>query len=344
MTVLAFDVGGANLKVADGLGFSATVPFPLWRTPEQLSAALAELLRNAPPADRYVATMTGELADCYETKSHGVAAIIAALSAATAGRDLRIYLIDGSLAPVDAAIAQPLLAAASNWHALASFALRYMPSGNGLLIDVGSTTCDVIPLAEGQIAATGRTDPERLVSGELVYTGVVRSPVCAVTPVIPWRGQLCPTAHEVFATTRDAYLLLGELPEDAAATDTADGRPATRAAARDRLARTICADRDMFSEDDALAAATAIRDSQVAQLTTALRKVASAATFKPPTIVLSGQGEFLARLVLATGDHGATVVSLTEQLGPTLSQCAPAHALAVLTRESEATADAASTP
>ena len=71
MTVLAFDVGGANLKVADGLGFSVTVPFPLWRTPEQLTGALRQLVQQAPLADRFVATMTGELADCYETKSQG---------------------------------------------------------------------------------------------------------------------------------------------------------------------------------------------------------------------------------------------------------------------------------
>ena len=259
MTILALDVGGANLKIADGAGYAAGVPFPLWKAPDRLSAALRELIRAAPPAERFVATMTGELADCFETKAEGMRAITGALVEGTAGRDLRIYLTDGSFVPPAIAIARPLEAAASNWHALARFAARYIRTGNGLLIDIGSTTCDVIPLVDGRVTALGRTDPDRLLAGELVYTGVVRSPVCAVAPTLPWRGQSCPTAHELFATTRDAYLILGELAEDPAATDTADGRPATRTAAHDRLARAICADRDMFGAADALAAARAIR-------------------------------------------------------------------------------------
>ena len=207
--------------------------------------------------------MTGELADCYPTKAAGVAAIVAAIETAAAGRDVRIYLTEGTLATPPEAIARPLDAAASNWHALARFSARFMTGGNGLLIDIGSTTCDLIPIISGRPATRGRTDPERLASGELVYTGVVRSPICAVVAELPWRGQPCATAHELFATTIDAYLLLGELAEDPLSTATADGRPATRAAAHDRLARMICADREMFSEADALAAAGAVREAQV---------------------------------------------------------------------------------
>ncbi len=87
--LLALDVGGANLKIADGAGFAASVPFPLWKMPERLAAALAELIGRAPPAERFVATMTGELADCYETKAQGVHAIVTALAEATAGHELR---------------------------------------------------------------------------------------------------------------------------------------------------------------------------------------------------------------------------------------------------------------
>jgi probable H4MPT-linked C1 transfer pathway protein len=104
----------------------------------------------------------------------------------------------------------PTLAAASNWHALANFAGRYARVGQAIMIDIGSTTADLIPLVDGQPHSVGKTDPERLLSGELVYSGVERSPVCAVTPTLPLGGQLCPVAHELFATTIDAYVMLGD--------------------------------------------------------------------------------------------------------------------------------------
>ena len=295
---------------------------------------LENLIRRAPPAKRFVATTTGELADPYETKAEGVAAIVAALTKSVSGRELSIYLTDGSFAPPHIALERPLAAAASNWHALARFAARYIPSGDGLLLDIGGTTCDIIPIVDRRPATVGATDPERLAAGELVYTGVVRSPVCALAQSFPWRSAPCPTAHELFATTRDAYIILGDLAEDPQSSATADGRPATRDRARDRLARAIRADRDMFSEADALAAAETVRTAKAARIAIALRNVLARMKAKPATIVLSGQGEFLGRHVMDRMRSDSAVVSLAEQLGPEISRCAPAHALAVLYRES----------
>jgi probable H4MPT-linked C1 transfer pathway protein len=335
-SVLALDIGGANLKVADGLGFVRSQPFALWRMPERLSESLRELLTASPPAQTIAATMTGELADCFVTKAEGVRAIVKSLVEAAAGRDVQIYLTDGTFATSDDATERPLLAAASNWHALARFAGRMVPGERGLLLDVGSTTCDVIPIVCGRPAAKGKTDPERLANGELVYTGVERSPVCAVVETIPWRGRSCPVAQELFATTWDAYLTLGLMPEEPASTHTADGRPATRAAAHDRLARAICADRTMFDADDARRTARTIADAQCAQIAAAIRQVMDGAEWKPNdvlTVVVSGQGEFLARAAIEQALPGRTVVSLNERLGAEVSRVAPAYALAVLARE-----------
>jgi len=331
--LLAIDVGGANLKVADGRGFAHSRSFALWKTPERLAEALAELIADAPPADALVATMTGELADCFVTKADGVRAIIDSLVVAAAGRSLRIYLTDGDLVSPAEAIERPLAAAASNWRAVAQFAARYVSHGAGLLVDIGSTTCDVIPIIDGRPATIGMTDPERLVHGELIYTGVARSPLCAVADSLPWRGQKCPTAQELFATTLDAYLILGDLPEDTSDTATADGRPATRAAARDRLARAICADRTMFNEGDAVTAAEAVRAAQSARLSAPIIQVLGRMANKPGAVVISGQGEFLARRVMEKLRLGAEFISLADKLGPDVSRCAPAHALAVLALE-----------
>ena len=130
MNWLALDIGGANLKAADGLGFAVSQAFPLWRSPKQLVEALRTLIAGAPRADHLAATMTGELADCFSTKTEGVQFIINALSTAADGRHTRIYLNNGLLVSPQIALKQPLAAAATNWHALARFAGRYAPKGS----------------------------------------------------------------------------------------------------------------------------------------------------------------------------------------------------------------------
>ncbi len=333
MSYLALDIGGANLKIADGKGFAVSQFFPLWQQSNELVVALSKLLADAPEVKHLVVTMTGELADCFATKTQGVEAILNAVEESAAGRSTSVYLCDGRLVTPELARREALLAAASNWHVLATFAARYCEGESGLLLDIGSTTTDIIPLSPNGPSAVGRTDPERLQSGELVYTGVERSPLCAVTSVLSWRGEDCAIAQELFATTADAYLLLGELPEDANNFQTADGRSRTKKNAHARMARAICADSTMFTEADALRSATMVRDAQLQQLETAARRVLSRMELPPAVIVLSGQGEFLARALLKRLGLECRVVSLAEQLGPAISRCGCAHALAVLARE-----------
>ncbi len=333
MKWLALDIGGANLKAADGQGVAVSHPFPMWENPRQLTDALRAVISLVPKVDHIAATMTGELADCFTTKAEGVKFILNALQVAADGRHTRVYLTNGKLVSLQTGMRQPLLAASSNWHALASFAGRYVSEGSGLLIDVGSTTCDVIPLVDGVPVTIGKTDPNRMVNGELVYSGVQRSPVCAVTSLVPWRGRKCPLAQELFATMWDAYLMLGDLPEEPNATNTADHRPATKDAARDRLARSICADRETFSETDARLVADALAQAQLRKIASIAVQLIARLQQPPHTVVISGRGEFLARRIVDELKLKGTVVSLSRELGPELSRCAPAHALAVIARE-----------
>jgi probable H4MPT-linked C1 transfer pathway protein len=330
---LGIDIGGANLKVATAGGYANCLPFPLWKQPAELPAALARLVAEAPVVERLAATMTGELADCFATKAEGVRVIAAALEQLAGARPLSIYLTDGRVVSAGEAIERPLLAAASNWHAMASFADRWLPGGEGLLIDVGSTTTDLIPIQDGRPATRGRTDPERLAAHELVYTGVIRSPVCALVDALPWRGSECPVAQELFATSVDAWLLLGNFDEMPANHNTADGRPATRKHARDRLARMICADRTMFSQKDALAAAERIAKAQVTLIAKHLELLLKSLNFEPRAVVLCGQGEFLARAALDRLALPVRTVSAREKIGERLSDVGPAYALAVLAEE-----------
>jgi probable H4MPT-linked C1 transfer pathway protein len=277
--------------------------------------------------------MSGELADCFATKLEGVQFILNAFVRAVDQRHARVYRNDGKVVTPQIALQEPLKCAATNWHALAKFAGRFAQSGPSLLIDIGSTTCDIVPLANGQPAPRGMTDTLRLMCGELVYTGVGRSPVCAVVQSLPFRGQRCPVAQELFATTLDAYLMLGDVPEEPSNNVTADGRPATRSHARGRLARMLCADAHEVREDEAVVMAREIASAQLTMVTQALAYVLSNQPQRPQQVLVVGQGEFLARRAMEQTKLQCPVISLADRLGPMVSRCAPAHALAVLASE-----------
>ena len=234
--MLGLDIGGANLKAATSAGAGRSVPFPLWKRPGDLAAALEYLIGEFPAERELAVTMTGELCDCYASKSEGVLAILAAVAKAAnrrGCREPRIWTTAGRFVTLDAALADPLPAAAANWLALATWAGRLAPQGSAVLIDIGSTTTDIIGLVNGVPIPDGRTDQARLRSRELVYCGVRRTPLCAIFG--PNK------AAEFFATTEDVYLVLGDLLEEPHRTDTSDGRPATRTHALARLARMECA-------------------------------------------------------------------------------------------------------
>lgn len=329
--ILGLDVGGANLKAATSDRRAAAIPFALWKQPDGLPAALADLVARFPDADELAVTMTGELCDCFRTKRDGVYHILTAVLNVSRSRPVWVWSTAGTFLNTEEARRDYIKVAAANWHALATFAGGYVPSGPAVLIDVGSTTADIIPIRNGAPVPDGTTDSERLYTDELVYTGVRRTPVCAI---LGFNG-----AAELFATTLDVYLLLGSIPEDPLDTDTADGRPATRANAHARLSRMVGGDPEITPVAVTRSLAEGIAEQQRERLRSAADKVRrllnvrvhQAANTRVPVIV-SGSGEFLAR---AVADDIASVesCSLGDRLGPEVSACAPAYAVAVLAAE-----------
>jgi len=153
---------------------------------------------------------------------------------------------------------------------------------------------------------------------------------------VPYREQECPVAQELFATTRDVYVLLDELPEGGEPELTADGRPNQKAWARARLARMLCADAEEFNHRDAVSVAKAVADAQARKLAEAIQRVVGRLPAVPAVCVLAGHGEFLARQALDSLALAVRIISLSKELGPRVSRCATAHALAVLAGETVA--------
>ena len=243
------------------------------------------------PADAVAITMTAELSDAFRTKREGVAFVLDAAEAALGDLPLSVLTTAGELVSVEAARARPWDVAAANWVATALAVAGEHP--DALLIDVGSTTADIVPIAGGRVTATAHNDLERLLAGELVYTGALRTNLAAIAPRVPVRGGWCPVASELFAISADVQLVLGHLEPEAYDCPTPDGRPATVAFARERIARLVCSDVEQLDETEIDAIAAFLHGEQVRQIEEAARRVG----LPDAPVVAAGSGAFMGREV-----------------------------------------------
>ena len=304
MKVMGLDIGGANIKTADMDGNVRSVPFAMWTRSQQLPEELVRICDSVRPV-LVGLTMTAELADCFETKADGVNHVVESVRRAFPEAELRVWLTSGEFAEPDDAVELPQLVAAANWHALATWAGRAVPEGPAILIDAGSTTTDIVPLVDGIPVPHGLTDLERLKSGELIYTGARRTPLCAVRSCVQIKDATLPVAAEVFATTQDIHVVLCNLDEDRDCTETADGRPLTNNACLNRIARMVCCEGTELSRELIHGLASQFADAQTSQITEALRRVSGDLSRQleevgrsdaadEPRLILSGSGVFLA--------------------------------------------------
>jgi (4-(4-[2-(gamma-L-glutamylamino)ethyl]phenoxymethyl)furan-2-yl)methanamine synthase len=326
--VIGLDVGGANTKAVwrnGGERRAISRPFEVWRDREALMAVLQEVVASvAPePVEAVALTTTAELSDAFRTKREGVGFVLDAAEAALGGQQLLAFTTAGEVVPFAEARTRAREVAAANWMASALAVAGLYP--DALMIDVGSTTTDVIPIAAGRVVAAGRTDLDRLLAGELVYTGALRTNLAAIAPRVPVRGGSCPVASELFAISADVQLILGHLAPGAYTCATPDGRPATVEFARERVARLVCADADQLAVEEVDAIAEFLRAEQVRQIEAAVRRVSGRVGDDLPVVPL-GAGAFMAR---AAAEHlGRALVELPWSAAE--RDAAPAAALAEL--------------
>lgn len=301
--VIGWDIGGAHAKacylrhgrVLDVVQWAC----PLWLGLQHLDAALADASARWPSWRNavHVVTMTGEMVDLFPDREAGVRGLVAHLAQELPSPPLFYAGERGFCQASDAPALWPAIASA-NWRASASWAAR--GEGSGMLVDIGSTTTDLIAFRDGRLLGGSLSDADRLASGELVYHGVVRTPLCALAPRTPFRGRVLNVMNEVFATTADVYRLTGELDPAHDQHASADNGPKNDHGTQQRLARMLGQDARDAGDDDWLAAAHAWRAAQVAELGGQLRRVAKAHALADDAVFVgAGCGAFLLPDVLA---------------------------------------------
>jgi probable H4MPT-linked C1 transfer pathway protein len=370
--LFGWDVGGAHVKVsmADRSGAVLDVAqwaCPLWQGLDHLERTV-ELVFERWPAARaagaqHAVTMTGEMVDLFADRAEGVRAIVgvlagrldagldvvpdvvpglrpdAALAAqpdARTGPRLSFYAGDAGWLAADACVAGWRHVASANWLATARWVATR--AANAVLIDIGSTTTDIIPIVGGRVVARAATDAGRLGTGELVYHGVVRTPLCGIAHRIEFAGVMVNVMNEWFATSADVYRLTGELDPLHDVYPGADHGPKTQAASCARLARMIGRD---AHEADASAWRRFAQQWRALQLreigVNLARVIAAHPELVSAPLVGAGCGRFLVAALAreearAYVDFGALagVPDDCAELGAWAATCAPSVAVALL--------------
>ncbi len=315
------------------------LPCPLWQGMDHLRSALrtAQQALDVDESWRHAITMTGELADCFADRSEGVQTILKVLSDCLSAASKPLCFTTGaSFLPIEQAQQAPLEIASANWLATAHWTARHI--SEALLLDIGSTTSDFVPIVSATVQAQGFSDAERLVSGELLYTGAVRTPIMAVASQAPFAGQWQALAAEHFATMADIYRLTGQLPEHADLLPAADGAEKSLAASARRLARLFGRDVESATLAPWRRCAQFIRGVQVNTLQMAVERLLSKCTkAEQPCIVGAGVGRFLAKEIAerleCTYRDMDSLFHGDEAVTNRAADCAPAAALACLACE-----------
>lgn len=309
--IIGWDIGGAHTKAAllqnSVLQEVIQVACPLWRGLDELVQAIHSVLNTWQLGKERVChaiTMTGELVDLFPNRKEGVINIAQTLEKELLGTCC-YYSCDATLARfIDFSQLQACWEsiASANWHASTSLIAQQVSSG--LFIDIGSTTTDITVMHQNKLHNAGDTDASRMLASELVYTGVVRTPVMALGPVINWLEQDQPIAAEYFATTADVYRMTAQLVSDADMSETADGGDKSTMATAIRLARMVGHDVEDYPMSHWVTLAKAFKAKQLSLIAQAVKKqldrlLEIAVELNTIEIVSAGVGSFLVKEVIA---------------------------------------------
>lgn len=336
---IGWDLGGAHIKAVklidpERVSRVVQVPCALWqgldRLEEGIDRALA-LLGDGPA--RHAVTMTGELVDLFEDRASGVEALVGVMRRRLPDHHLMIYAGPRGFLEPAAAVKAAELVASANWMAAAEFVATRIPAG--LLVDLGSTTTDLVPFGGGQVKARGYSDHQRLEQEELIYTGAVRTPLMSIARRVPFAGAWVSLMAEQFATTADIHRLTGELPEHADLHASADGRDKGIAASAQRVARMVGLDAGAAELSEWRRLARFFAEMQLRAVADACERILSRGELPDEApLIGAGVGCFIVRCLAERLNRPyCPYDGLFEPLlaaGPGIGDCAPAAAVAGL--------------
>lgn len=287
MRFLGLDIGGVHTKAAlverNGgevrLVAQHTEAFHFRRPLRELAEQVPALLRRVAAACgdggavRAIAvTTTAESIGVFPTLADGVRSILQWVRDAFPTVPVQVMTTEAGLVPWEQAMAAPMAVASANWAATAALWAPFI--GDGLLLDMGSTTTDIVPIRGGRPVPSGKTDLERLQCSELVYVGLLRTPVTFLASRVKVGRSRIRLASESRAYTAHLHSLLDGAPPFTMP-HPVTGTPMTISpeSAFAALARNVCSDRTHLSDSVLLGMARQLRLRQLHTVAQAAREV-----------------------------------------------------------------------
>ncbi|MCG8488834.1 MAG: hypothetical protein MI756_15270 [Chromatiales bacterium] len=341
--IIGWDLGGAHTKAAlisdqGRVDRVMQIACPLWQGLEHLESSIDKVVGALGEVSglRHAVTMTGELVDLFPDRTTGVSALIDTMRQRFPHADLAIFSGGSEFLDSRLAKSSSLQVASANWLATGAWVANQL--SEGLLIDVGSTTTDLIPFADKQVLLEEGTDHHRLVEQTLVYTGIVRTPLMAISAKVPFAGEWVELMAEHFATTADIYRISGDLPEGADLLPSADNGEKSLEGSERRLARMLGLDADASNGAGWKKVADFLAEQQLRLIQDACeRQLSKPSLSANAPLVGAGVGRFLIKRICRRLNRPyvgiESLFRCDESLAVKVAECAPAVAVASLALE-----------
>ncbi|RAP47007.1 MAG: hypothetical protein BZ135_02900 [Methanosphaera sp. rholeuAM6] len=295
MKIIGLDIGGANTdctiiniknnEIKSMKNYREY--FPMWKEKDKLNRCFEKLTRNDADIEVVCVSMTAELADGYESKKEGVKDISQKVMEYFKEKEVYFVTFEG-LKTYSELKNNYLTAAAANWIGTAEI-IKYIEK-DCIFMDIGSTTTDIIPIKNKKEIALGHTDLERLSSGELIYTGMLRTNLAAIVHNVPINNKNTRVSSELFSITADIHRILGNITEKEYTCNTPDGNKKDLISCKRRLARLVCADLDTLKDEEIIKLAKHIESEQIKQIFNGLKEVVERSKINTVLITSLGNG------------------------------------------------------
>ncbi len=223
---IGWDIGGAHTKYTVSFESKDVVECriihcELWKSLSKLEDIIENV--NFKYKKKFniinLITMSAEMCDIFCSRKKGVKSILSLFEK----RDFinHIYTKDNEILKLQG-FKKYSSCESTNWMVIADYLKSF--DKNIVAIDLGSTTTDLVLIKNHICVNTRYDDYSGLNTGELLYTGVLRTPIYSVTNSIVLNKKTYNIIPENFSTISDIYRLLNIIKNKSDYTNTADGR------------------------------------------------------------------------------------------------------------------------
>ena len=240
---LGIDIGGAHLKCI-GLNKKKEIKlvdyisYKIWSSSNQLKRTLQNISNKIRSNETLCGiTMSAELCDIFPNRENGVKELTKLCKKLKFNKSY--YTCNKPTFSLDPKASEIM---SMNWHSIGRLCEKKIK--DCIIIDFGSTTTDFICIKNFKFINKYFTDFSRLNNHELLYTGVIRTPIFSLLKKIVINKKNYNLIPEYFSDMSDIYRIKKILNKNIDLDDTSDGRGKSQIESKIRVSRNLGFDYD----------------------------------------------------------------------------------------------------